>query len=95
MQLEWDEQKRRNNLLKHDLDFAEARWVLESDIRFDVESHRKGEPRTQSMAYVFDRLAVLTLVHIPGANVRIVSFRKASTKERKQYHEWLEEDDDA
>jgi uncharacterized protein len=95
MKLEWDEKKRRSNLSKHGLDFHNARWVLESDIRFDLESHRNGEPRIQSMAYVYDQLAVLTVVYVPGEAARIVSFRKASMIERTTYHEWLAQEDDA
>lgn len=94
MKLEWDEEKRRSNLRKHGLDFRNARWVLESDIRFDLESHRHGEHRTQSIAYVYDQLAVLTVVYVQGEAARIVSFRKASILERTAYHEWLAEEDD-
>ncbi len=93
MRLEWDDAKRQSNLVKHGLDFADASWVLNSAIRFDLESARHDETRTQAMAYVFDRLAVLTIVHVAGDVPRIVSFRKASTKERTQYHEWLAQDD--
>lgn len=79
MKLEWDEKKRRRNLLKHGLDFADAGLVLESDIRFDAPSVRHGEFRIQSLAYVYDQLAVLTVIHVPGNAVRILSFRQAST----------------
>jgi uncharacterized protein len=94
MKLEWDENKRRSNLQKHGLDFEYARWVLESDIRFDLESRRHGERRTQSIAYVYDQLAVLTVVYVQGEAARIVSFRRASTLERTAYHEWLAEEND-
>ena len=94
MKLEWDENKRRSNLRKHGLDFHHALWVLESDIRFDLESHRGGQQRTQSIAYVYDQLAVLPVVYVQGDAARIVSFRKASTLERTAYHEWLAEEDD-
>lgn len=63
----WNEQKRATNLDKHHLDFADAGLVLDSQFRLDVESVRNGEQRTQSFAYVFDRLAVLTVVYLPGA----------------------------
>lgn len=36
----------------------------------------------------FDRLAVLTVVHVEG-NERVISFRRASRDERAVYHEWL------
>ena len=91
--LRWDDAKRQANLDKHGLDFADAPMVLESPYRLDVESVRGGEPRIQSFAYVFDVLAVLTVVHTTRDNaLRIVSFRPASEEERSAYHEWLEED---
>ena len=88
----WNEQKRARNLDKHHLDFADAGLVLDSQFRLDVECIRNDETRTQSFAYVFDRLTVLTVVHLPGAPSHIISFRTASKEEREVYHEWLETD---
>ncbi len=88
----WSEQKRVKNLDKHHLDFADAGLVLDSQFRLDAESVRNNEARTQSFAYVFDRLTVLTIVHLPGTQPHIISFRTASEEEREVYHEWLEND---
>ena len=66
--------------------------MLDSQFRLDVEVVRRDEERTQSFAYVFDRLAVLTVVHLPGEQPHIISFRIASKEEREVYHEWLEND---
>lgn len=91
--LTWEEAKREANLAKHGLDFMDAGQVLESDIRMDVVAVRNGEERIQSFAYVFDRLMVLSLVHVPrGSVVRIVSFRVASAGEKEDYYEWLSHD---
>jgi uncharacterized protein len=91
----WDETKRKTNLDKHGLDFVDAVLVLESPFRLDVESVRGGEQRTQSLAYVFDVLAVLTVVHVDrDDSLRIISFRSASEEERSAYHDWLENDFD-
>lgn len=93
MSILWDEVKRQDNLDKHGLDFADAPMVLESPYRLDVGSVRNGEARMQSFAYVFDVLAVLTVVHVMRDDaLRIVSFRPASEEERSAYHGWLEED---
>ena len=62
--LRWDETKRQANIDKHGLDFVDAPMVLESPYRLDVDSVRAGESRMQSFAYVFDVLAVLTVVHV-------------------------------
>ena len=89
----WDETKREVNLDKHGLDFIDAVMVLESPFLLDVESVRGKEERTQSFAYVFDVLAVLTVVHVAREEAsRIVSFRPASEEERSAYHGWLEND---
>ncbi len=67
--------------------------VLDSAYRLDVERTRNQERRTQPFAYVFDMLAVLTLVHVRRDEaLRSISFRPASEVERNAYHVWLEHD---
>jgi uncharacterized DUF497 family protein len=51
--MEWDELKRKANLKKHGLDFADAGCVLENPFRLDVDVIRNQEHRVQSFAYVF------------------------------------------
>ena len=87
--MEWDESKRKKNQLKHGLDFAKADCVLNNPFRLDVDTIRNNEHRSQSFAYVFNYLAVLTVVHTNNGQ-RIISFRRASKEEREVYHEWLE-----
>ena len=87
----WDDTKRRANLAKHGLDFTDADEVIDSDYRMDSLVLRNGELRTQSISYAFGFLAVLTAVHVGDQNAtRIISFRRASTREREVYYEWLE-----
>jgi hypothetical protein len=88
--LVWDEAKRMSNLVKHGLDFAEGCSVLESPYRLDVRVIRGGEVRLQSLAYSLRRGATLALVHVERDGLtRIISFRRASTVERRLYDEWL------
>lgn len=87
--MKWDESKRIKNLTKHGLDFHDAGQVFNSPFRLDVKTVRNNEQRIQSFAYVFERLAVLTVVHVED-NERVISFRRASRDEREVYHEWLE-----
>ena len=97
MHILWDPEKRQTNLDKHGLDFVDSVAVLDNPYRLDVQSVRNRELRTQSFAYVFDVLAVLTVVHVSlESTMRIISFRPASEEERTAYHDWLENDfDDA
>ncbi len=89
--MNWDETKRYKNLFKHGLDFANADYVLGNKYRFDIKVIRNNEQRIQSFAYVFDYLAVLTVVHTNEGD-RIISFRKASKKEKEKYYEWIRDD---
>lgn len=95
MHILWDPDKRQTNIDKHGLDFVDSVTVLDSPYRLDVQSVRNQELRTQSFAYVFDVLVVLTVVHVSRENaMRIISFRPASEEERTAYHDWLENDFD-
>jgi len=87
----WDETKRKANLAKHGLDFAEAGEVLDSRYRLDVPVMRQGEARIETFSYALGFLAVLTVIHTErdGAT-RIISFRRAQRKERETYYVWLE-----
>jgi uncharacterized DUF497 family protein len=90
-ELTWDETKRKANLAKHGLDFADADEVLESIYRLDLFSSRNNEERVQSISYALGFLAVLTVVHVKrGNSTRIISFRRAGTNEREIYYDWLQ-----
>ena len=94
MKFTWNEAKRVTNIAKHQLDFADAEMVLDNPYRLDVVSVRNEQEREQSFAFVFQRLSVLTVVHLPGGQPHIISFRPASRTERDTYHDWLENDFD-
>ncbi|MBI4753983.1 MAG: BrnT family toxin [Betaproteobacteria bacterium] len=93
--LVWDESKRRRNLRRHGLDFAQAGEVLDSRFRLDIPVVRAGATRTLSISYALGFLAVLTVVHTEreGAT-RVISFRRASREEREVYDAWLENECD-
>jgi uncharacterized DUF497 family protein len=81
----WDESKRAANLAKHGIDFAEAEgfdWsvaLVRADLRTDY-----GEVRLVAMAPIGDRLHVLVFTIRPG-ELRVISLRRASTKELERY----------
>ena len=83
---EWDEAKRRSNLKKHGYDFADADMVYENPHKLTISSTRRGESRLQDVTIVEAFGLVLTLVYVVrGYNIRIISFRRASRKERRDY----------
>jgi uncharacterized DUF497 family protein len=83
---EWDETKREANLKKHGYDFADADIVYENPDKLTLHTVRRGEFRLQDVAIVEMHGVILTLVYVVrGYNIRIISFRKASRKERRDY----------
>ena len=83
---EWDEAKREANLKKHGYDFADADLVYENPEKLTISTIRRGESRLQDIAIVEVHGVILTLVYVDrGYNIRIISLRKASRKERREY----------
>ena len=83
---EWDEAKRELNLRKHHLDFWVAHMVYESPEKLTYRLKSAPETRLLDVALVELKGAVLALVYtIRNGNVRFISFRYASRKERRRY----------
>jgi uncharacterized protein len=84
----WDAAKREWNLRQRGLDFADAYLVYENPDKVTLESPRRGENRKLDIALVAINGVVLALVYVQrGDNVHVISFRRASRKERKIYAE--------
>lgn len=83
---EWDERKREINLKKHGLDFQDAWLVYENPEKLTLPAEYSAEERWLDVAVVETRGLSLGLVYnIRNNKIRIISFRAASRKERKQY----------
>lgn len=83
---EWDEAKREANLKKHKLDFMAAHLVYESQRKITYRQRTEPEARFKDVALVEVKSAVLALVYtIRNGNVRFISFRYASRRERSRY----------
>ncbi len=84
----WNEAKRKANLEKHGLDFADASLVYDSPVKITIQSPRSNEDRLLDMAMVEVAGTVLVLVYVKrGDDVHVISFRRASRKERRFYEQ--------
>lgn len=84
----WDEGKRLSNLTKHRLDFADASLVFDHPDKLTRKSLRNQEERNVDIALVEVIGVCLALVYVErGEDIRIISFRNASRKERQLYAE--------
>ncbi len=83
----WDEAKRRSNLKKHGLDFADAAGVFDGPmVVFEDERHAYGEERLIGMG-LLSALVVL-IVHVESPeSIRIISMRKADSNETDLYYQ--------
>ncbi len=85
MTVVWDESKRRANLRKHGLDFADAARVFEG-VTYTFEDTRfpYGERRLVSLGMLQD--TVVIVAHTETAReLRVISMRKATRHEQTLY----------
>jgi uncharacterized protein len=89
MKFEWDEQKADSNLKKHGVSFAEAAMVF-----YDALSITYYDPDHSVREHRFITIGmsrsgkVLMVAHADrGENIRIISARKTTRRERKYYEE--------
>lgn len=89
MAFEWDEAKAQANLAKHGVSFEEAQSVFDDDnagIKDDPD-HSLGEHREIIVGHsVAGRLLLVSFTE-RAENVRIISARAASPRERRFYEE--------
>ncbi len=81
---EWDENKRLQNLAKHQLDFAEGYVVFESFHVFGQVRTVDGELR-QLVTGRFEDLYVTIVFTIRDGSTRLISMRRARREEREHY----------
>lgn len=85
MKIEFDPVKSEKNGEERDLPFDRAidfDWAT-AEYTEDVRN-RYPEPRFVAIGYLDKRLHVLCFTSVPGG-VRIISFRKANSREAKRY----------
>ncbi|HMF57876.1 MAG TPA: BrnT family toxin [Pyrinomonadaceae bacterium] len=89
MEFEWDPKKAKSNLRKHKISFDEAATVFNDllSLTFADEAHSKAERRYVTLG-MSHRARILVAAHtMRGEKVRIISARKAKSRERKWYEE--------
>jgi uncharacterized DUF497 family protein len=83
----WDKNKAATNLKKHGVYFADAVSVFEDDLAFEIEDDRHEEKRFIRLGMDAIGRHLVVVYTWRGNNVRIISARKATRRERKQYEE--------
>jgi uncharacterized DUF497 family protein len=89
LEFEWDEDKAASNEKKHGVTFEEAATVFADPFAaiFDDEAHSEEEQREVIIGHsAKDRLILVSFTERAGA-IRIISARRATKRERRDYEE--------
>jgi uncharacterized DUF497 family protein len=90
---EWDENKARNNLKKHGVSFEEAQSVFfDENARIVPDPEHSDDEARFLLLGISANVRILTVCHCyrqDEKTVRIISARKATNCEAKQYQEFL------
>ena len=86
---EWDAAKNASNREKHGISFEEAMRIFDGPVLSRDDDDIHGERRERSYGLV-QGIVVVCVVHTNrGAATRIISARKATKKEREEFHAYL------
>jgi uncharacterized DUF497 family protein len=91
---EWDAAKARANTEKHDVSFDGAATVFLDPLAltFPDPDHSGQEEREITIGYTAGHQVVFVSHCQRGGRVRIISARKATRRERRQYEEGIGEE---
>jgi hypothetical protein len=83
--LEWDPEKAEANRRKHGVDFADAATALSDEHALTRADDEPGEERFLTLGVDALGRILLVVYSWRGDLIRLISARKASPSERKQY----------
>ena len=88
---EWDHDKAKRNLRKHGVSFAEASTVFGDplSIVFADPDHSEDEERFLIVGHSYKNRLLIVAFTERGNHIRIISARKLTSKERRDYEEAL------
>jgi len=88
MKFEWDKRENQANIEKHGLDFADAHKVFEAPMLVKLDERKDyGEDRWIGIGLMDMRVVIIVFTEQKENTIRVISFRKATTDERKQYEQ--------
>jgi uncharacterized DUF497 family protein len=86
MDFEWDPAKADTNFAKHGVRFSDAVFALEDDLALTMrDPFSEDEERWITLGMNAQQNLLVVVYGWRGQRVRLISARKASPRERKQY----------
>lgn len=87
MDFEWDPEKAESNLERHGVDFPDAVAVFFDDVALTIVDENGDEQRFVAIGADALNRVIVVVYCWRGESIRIISARKATRRERKQYEE--------
>jgi uncharacterized protein len=88
VEVEWNEAKAASNFRKHGVTFDEAATVLLDPLAVTFADDHAAEARSITVGHsALARLLVVVTTERHGDRIRIISARRATAKERREYEE--------
>lgn len=89
MKFEWDEEKSKENIRKHELNFADAWEIFDAPMLTNLDTREDyGENRWIGIGFLKNFIVVITYTEREDV-IRIISLRKALKYERTRFEEAL------
>jgi uncharacterized protein len=89
VRFEWDEEKNKENIRKHELDFADAWEVFDAPMLANLDTREDyGEDRWIGIGFLKNFIVIVTYTEREDV-IRIISLRKALKHERTRFEEAL------
>ncbi|MFA4830545.1 MAG: BrnT family toxin [Thermodesulfovibrionales bacterium] len=86
MKVVWDPRKAMLNIRKHGVEFSHAATVLDDPMAVTIEDKSHDEQRFATIgADLLGRVLVVVYTYFDEEEIRLISARKATSKERRIY----------
>jgi uncharacterized protein len=85
VEFEWDPEKAASNFRKHRVRFAEARTIFKDSRLLTIFDETSDEERYIAIGHGSGGKILLAVYTVRGENLRLISARKATPRERREY----------
>lgn len=90
MRFVWNEKKRRENILKHGIDFREAHEMFDGPMLVGLDQRADyDEDRFIGLGAIQGRVVTIVYGEPESDTIRVISLRKANKNEREQFEKEL------
>ena len=87
MEIEWDNNKAASNLIKHKIDFEDAKNIFLDPNRLQREDKRDYDQTRIQVIGIVNQVVLFVVYTQRNGRYRIISARRANKNEQRQYYQ--------